>query len=74
MKKSWKTTLAGIAGIVAAVASALQAQFDGDPVTTPNWELVFGLVAAGVGLLLARDNSRTSEEVGAGSASGGGGR
>lgn len=71
MKKSWKTTLAGIAGIIAAIASAVQAQFDGDPATAPNWELVFGLVAAGVGLLVARDNSRTSEEVGAGSASAG---
>ncbi len=66
MKKSWKTTVAGVAGIVAAIASAVAAQFDSDPATTPNWELVVGLIAAGLGLLLARDDNRTSEEVGAG--------
>lgn len=63
--KSWKTTLAGIAGVVAAVASAVQAQFDGNPATVPDWGLVGALLATGVGLLLARDNNKTSEQVGA---------
>jgi uncharacterized YccA/Bax inhibitor family protein len=63
--KSWKTTLAGVAGVVAAIATAVQAQFDGDPATIPDWALVAGLLATGVGLLLARDNDKTSERVGA---------
>ena len=64
--KSWKTTLAGIAAIVAAVATAVSAQFDNDPATVPDWTLVIGMVTAGVGLVLARDNDKTSEQVGAG--------
>ena len=64
--KSWKTTLAGIASIVAAVATALSAQFDNDPNTVPNWTVVISLITAGVGLVLARDNDKTSEQVGAG--------
>jgi len=63
--KSWKTTVAGIAGVVAAIATAVQAQFDGDPATAPQWEVVIGLLATGVGLLLARDNDKTSEAAGA---------
>lgn len=63
--KSWKTTVAGIAGVIAAIASAIQAQFDGDPATVPDWGLVGALLATGIGLLLARDNDKTSEQVGA---------
>ena len=64
--KSWKTTLGGIAAIVAAVATAVSAQFDNDPATVPDWTLVIGMITAGVGLVLARDNDKTSEQVGAG--------
>lgn len=63
--KSWKTTVAGVAGLVAAVATAVQTQFDGDPATTPDWAVVGALLATCVGLLLARDNDKTSEQVGA---------
>jgi anti-sigma-K factor RskA len=63
---SWKTTLAGIAAIVAAVATAASAQFDNDPATVPDWTMVIGMITAGVGLILARDNNKTSEQVGAG--------
>lgn len=63
---SWKTTLAGIAAIVAALGTALSAQFDNDPATVPDWTMVIGLITAGVGLVLARDNNKTSEQVGAG--------
>jgi hypothetical protein len=63
---SWKTTLAGIAAIVAALATAVSAQFDNDPATVPDWTMVIGLITAGVGLVLARDNNKTSEQVGAG--------
>jgi len=64
--KSWKTTLAGIAAIVAALATAVSAQFDSNPATVPDWTLVIGMITAGVGLMFARDNDKTSEQVGAG--------
>lgn len=64
--KSWKTTLAGIAAIVAAVATAVSAQFDNDPATLPDWTMVIAMITAGVGLVLARDNDKSSEQVGAG--------
>jgi len=63
--KSWKTTVAGIAGVIAAIASAVQAQLDGNPATVPDWGVVIALLASGLGLLLARDNDKTSEQVGA---------
>jgi anti-sigma-K factor RskA len=64
--KSWKTTLAGVAAIVAAVATAVSAQFDNNPATVPDWTLVIGMITAGVGLMFARDDDKTSEQVGAG--------
>ncbi len=64
--QSWKTTLAGIAAIVAAVATAVSAHFDNDPATLPDWTMVIAVITAGVGLVLARDNDKSSEQVGAG--------
>lgn len=55
---SWKTTVAGVAGLLAAIAAAVQAQFDGDPSTAPDWATVGTLIATSVGLILARDNDR----------------
>lgn len=63
--KSWKTSAAGIAAIVVAVASCVQAQFDGDPLTVPNWEVAIAAILSGLGLLFARDNGVTSEQAGA---------
>ena len=64
MKKSWKTTSAGIAGIVIAIASCVQAQFDGDPLTVPNYEVALAAVITGLGLIFARDNNVSSEAAG----------
>jgi len=63
--KSWKTTAAGIAAIVAALATAVGALFDADPVTMPDWGAIAAAVMAGVGLIAARDNGVTSEQAGA---------
>jgi hypothetical protein len=60
---SWKTTTAGIAAAVAAIANAISAQFDGDPATNPEWGLVIAAVSAAVGLFKARDNDVSSEDV-----------
>lgn len=63
--KSWKTTVAGIGGILAAVGGALALLFDGKPDTNPDWTAVIAAVTAGVGLILARDNDKSSEDVNA---------
>lgn len=65
MSKSWKTSAAGIASIVIAIASCVQALFDGDPATVPNYEVAFAAIASGLGLLFARDNNVSSEAAGA---------
>jgi hypothetical protein len=62
---SWKTTACGILAIVIAVASALKAMWDGDPATVADWSTVGTSVMAGIGLLMARDNDKSSEDVGA---------
>jgi hypothetical protein len=62
---SWKTTAAGIAAIVAALATAVGALFDADPVSMPDWGAVAAAVMAGIGLIAARDNGVTSEQAGA---------
>lgn len=51
--------------MLTAVGNALKAQFDNDPATVADWGLVVALVIAAVGLLRARDNNKSSEEVGA---------
>lgn len=64
MKKgSWKTTVAGICSIVVAGATALGALLDADPATVPDWSVVVAAVVAGMGLISARDNKVTSEQV-----------
>lgn len=65
MNASWRTTVAGIAAIVTAVASAIAALLDNDPTTVPEWGAVAAAVMAGVGLLNARDNKVSSEQAGA---------
>jgi hypothetical protein len=60
--KSWKTTAAGIAGIVAAVALAVSHQFDADPTTAADWGAALAALSAGVGLLFARDDDGPGEK------------
>jgi cytochrome c biogenesis factor len=63
--KSWKTSLAGVAAILTAVGAALTAAFDSDPATNVDIAVLMASVLAGVGLLMARDNDKSSESVGA---------
>lgn len=63
--KSWRTTTAGILAIVTVVAAAFRAELDADPATVADWSLVVAAVVAGFGLIMARDNSVTSEVAGA---------
>ena len=63
--KSWKTTVMGVCAILVAVAGAVKMLVDNDPSTNPDWTAVCAAVAAGVGLIAARDNKVTSEDAGA---------
>lgn len=65
MNGSWKTTAAGIGGIMAVLGSALSAMFDADPTTIPDWTSVIAGVTMAIGLIFARDNDKSSEQVGA---------
>lgn len=62
---SWKTTVTGICTIVVAIGAAIKALVDGDASTNPDWPTVISAVTAGIGLIVARDNSVTSEQAGA---------
>lgn len=67
-KKSWKTTIAGWAAVLAAVANAAVALLDGNPETTFDVQTIIASLAAvgiGFGLIKARDNDVSSEDVGA---------
>lgn len=64
---SWKTTVCGILSIIASVITLIAIPLlDQDPITVPNWTAAGAAVMAGVGLLFARDNDKTSVEVNAG--------
>jgi len=64
VKKSWKTSAAGIAAIVISIASIAQAQFDADPLTVPNYEIAIAAIMSGLVGLFARDNDVSSEQAG----------
>ncbi len=64
--KSWKTTMAGVGAILASIGTALNLLFDGNPATNPDWTSVVAAVSAGIGLIFARDNDKSSEQVQAG--------
>ena len=55
---SKKTTIAGIAAIIAAVAMAVKAYYDGDAETVVNLEATVTAILAGVGLLTAKDSDK----------------
>ncbi len=60
-KTNWKTTTAGILGLIIAVATLLQALLTGE---SPNWEMVtvaVGVVFPSVAAIFARDKDVTSE-------------
>ena len=64
---SWKTTTCGILGFIVAVITFLaQPYLDTDPATVPNWTAFLAAAAAALGLVMARDNNKTSEQVNAG--------
>jgi hypothetical protein len=61
--KSWKTTLAGVGVILAAIGNAI-GQFVAGGVAAVDFTVLIGGISAGGGLLLARDNDVSSKDVG----------
>lgn len=61
MSKSWKTSLCGIAGVFLLGAT----KTPGIPEWLAHIFQLLGAAAPSIGLLFARDNNRTSEDVGA---------
>ena len=60
---NWKTTLAAFLAAVVAIAKAVMAMIDADPLTQPDWTLVVTLLIAAVGLFFARDADLTSTQL-----------
>jgi hypothetical protein len=61
--RSWKTTGAGLSAILIAVGSAIKALTDNDPATTIDIGALAAALMAGIGLIFARDNDKTSKQV-----------
>ena len=64
-KKSWKTTVLGIASALVAIGNAAIAYLDGDPATTVDMGVTIAAIMAALGCFFARDNDKSSEDVGA---------
>lgn len=63
---SWKTTASGISAIVIAIFSMIVHPLtDTDPTTIPDYNSAIAAILVGIGLIMARDNDKTSEETGA---------
>jgi len=60
MKSNIKTTVLGIATILTAVASAIVALVDNDPLTNFDIGAVVAAITAGIGLILAKDADKKS--------------
>lgn len=61
---SWRTSLFGTGGLIAVIASAASALFDGNPATNPDWTSVIAAASACIGLLFSRDHKVSSEQAG----------
>ncbi len=65
MKKSWKTTAAGLITMIIAALPAVDSMANGKQLTENEKLIIGGLIAAGVQGFFARDNNVTSEDAGA---------
>lgn len=63
-KISWKTSALGLSAILIAGGAYLNAAYDNDPATIPDTAALVAAVLAGIGLLFARDNTKSSKAVG----------
>lgn len=63
--KSWQTTLAGLVAALCLSGPEIAKAFDGNDATVTNWMAVIGALAVGALGGAARDNGKSSEQVGA---------
>lgn len=63
--KSWKTTTAGVGGLMTAIGSILNQLMDGNPATNPDWNVMLPIIFTSLIGIFARDNGVSSEQVGA---------
>ena len=60
---SIQTKLAGLGAILAAISSVIIALTDNNPQTNPDWATTSAAIAAGWGLMVARQNNVSSKVV-----------
>jgi len=63
--RSWKTSVAGILAILAAIVGVLQTGLGEAGWSAVDWNVALAAISVGVGMLFARDNDKNSEAVGA---------
>jgi uncharacterized membrane protein HdeD (DUF308 family) len=57
---SWKTTAGGVVSVLLAVLNIADGLINGTPI---NWTVSIAAISAGLSLIFARDNDKTSEQV-----------
>lgn len=62
LKGSWKTTLAGVGAVLSVIVHVINCLTAGTPI---DFTVVITGITTGIGLIFARDNNKTSEQVGA---------
>ena len=60
---SWRTTVLGVLAVLGAVFAAAKALLDGDPITNPDWAVLWAAIMAGIGLIKARDQQQHEDDV-----------
>lgn len=62
MIRNYRTTISGLCTALGAVLAAAGLQLDSDPSNDPSWGVVFVAVAAGAGLMFAKDYGPSEPE------------
>lgn len=63
---SWQPKMFAVLGLITALANAAKALMDNDPSTNVDIPMIMSQVAVCVGLFTARQDNKSSEQVGAG--------
>ena len=61
--KNWKTSAAGLAGLIAVVMVQIQAMYDADPATVANWGAVIAMIPVTGACFFAKDSNVTGGTV-----------
>ena len=63
--KSWKTSACGLAALVLAAWGSVPVAMDDDPLTKVDYTNTGALLGLAIAAMFARDNDKSSEDVGA---------